>query len=46
MNGQQQIKKEWVDVVKDLDTMINNTEITLVLLNAQLEEAKAHIKSK
>ena len=44
MNGQAPVKRKWKDIVEELKAAIHNTEISLVLLKAQLEVAEAHAR--
>jgi len=44
MNGQIPRPKTWQEWVKWLEEAINDSEMNLAFLKAQLEEAKKHVK--
>ena len=46
MNGAPPQKKEWPEIVAELQIAIHNAEISLELMRAQLKEAQAHARGK
>ena len=46
MNGQKLERREWTDVMEELNIMINNTEIQLALLRNQFKEAQTHCRGQ